>query len=210
MERGVEFTGADQRPERVHPGFPRGLFVEHERLRPGTGLGMGPLDQQPLRDIAEIDVGTLEPLNQLRIGLLGQVESRSTRPVLVANAVEPPLEAIDALRIASGVLIAVVAIVPVENVEAAIGAGLLRDRHEPGVVGGEKVGAWFRLVGRPMSFQGVDVDGVPVNIPHVEMFAELGRIGVAVEEVDPAVRRLLMLVVDDRAELPGEGGYSPP
>ena len=48
------------------------------------------------------------------------------RRVLVADAVEPALEPVDAGGVAVGVLIAVVAVVPVEDVEAAVGAGLLR------------------------------------------------------------------------------------
>ena len=47
---------------------------------------------------------------------------------------------VDPLGIAIRVLVAVVPIVPVENVQAAVGAGLLHDRHEPGVVGREEIG----------------------------------------------------------------------
>ena len=60
------------------------------------------------------------------VALARQVERRRARRVLVAHAVEPALEPVDARGVAVGVLIAVIAVVPVEDVEAAVGAGLLR------------------------------------------------------------------------------------
>ena len=43
-----------------------------------------------------------------------------------------------------------------------------------------------------------------MDVAHVEPAAVLGRIGRAVEVVDAAVGRLLVLVVDDRLDRPGE------
>src|SRR5262249_48313984 len=48
------------------------------------------------------------------------------------------------------------------------------------------------------------VDAAAVDVAHVKPVAELRRIGVAVEIVNAAVGGLLMPVLDDRAELPGE------
>ena len=109
-------------------------------------------------------------------------------------------------RIAVGVLIAVIAIVPVEDVQAAIGAGLLHDGHEPGVVGREKVGLAGGEVGAAAALELVAVDAVAVDVAHVELLAVLLGIGVAIEEVNAAVGGLLVLVLDDGVELPGEIG----
>ena len=81
----------------------------------------------------------MQPLNQLVVAFLAEIESAGGRGVLVANAVKSAAVAIDALRVAVGVLVAVITVVPVEDLQAAIGADLLGDRHEPGVVGGKKV-----------------------------------------------------------------------
>ena len=78
------------------------------------------------------------------------------------------------------------------------------DRHEPGVVGREEVRPRLAEVGRAVARQHVAVDAVAVDVAHVELVAVLRRIGVAVEVVEAAVGRLLMLVLDDRVDLPGE------
>ena len=98
------------------------------------------LGQQPLGRLAVEHVGIAQQLDQFIVGLLRQVERLRVRRVLVAHAVEPALAAIDALGIGVGVLVAVVPVVPVEDVQAAVRAGLLDDRHEPRVVGGEEIG----------------------------------------------------------------------
>ena len=58
--------------------------------------------------------------------------------ILVHDAIQPAVRAIDAGGVAVGVLVAVVAVVPVEDVHAAVRADLLRHRHEPGIVGERK------------------------------------------------------------------------
>ena len=107
--------------------------------------------------------------------------------------------------VAVGVLVAVIAVVPVEDVQAAVGADLLRHRHEPGVVGGQEVGtrSCAEYV-EPSRVQLVDVDAVAVDVAHVEPFAILRRIGVAVEADECRNRRPSGAVLDDRVDLPGE------
>ncbi len=102
------------------------------------------LAQQPLGDVAEVDVRAVQPLDQLRRRSPAPDRTAGARRVLVAHAIQPALQPVDARRVAVGVLVAVVAVVPVEDVQAAVGAGLLHDRHEPGVVGRQEVGlaAW--------------------------------------------------------------------
>ena len=55
----------------------------------------------------------------------------------------------------------------------------------------------------------IDVDATAVNVAHVKAFAILRRIGVAVEIGEAAIGRLLMFVLDDGAELPGERRIRP-
>ena len=115
------------------------------------------------------------------VGFARQVEPGGARRIAVADAVEPALEAIDARGIAVGVLIAVIAVVPVEDVEAAVGADFLRHRHEPDVVGGQEIGLGAGDVGRAVAGQHVAVDAAAVDIARVEPIAILLGVGIAVE-----------------------------
>src|SRR5581483_6192897 len=92
------------------------------------------LSQQTLSSFSEKDVRAAQALDQLGVAFLRQVKATGWWRILVAHPVEPAAQAINAVGIAVGVLVAVIAIVPVENVETAIWASLLRDGHEPGVV----------------------------------------------------------------------------
>src|SRR5207249_5326221 len=141
------------------------------------------------------------PPDELIVGVPGQVEAEPTWGVLEADAVEAALEAVDPGGVALGVLVAVVAVVPVEDVEAAVGAGLLDHGHEPGVVGGEEVGGRLGTIRGTGAMEHVGVDAVAVDVAHVEPFAVLRWIGVAVVEVDPAVGGLLVSMIDDRVDL---------
>ena len=128
--------------------FRGALVVEDERLELRDRVAGSSRSRRRRWAVSRIvDVGAGEPVDQLVVGLLGQVELRGPGRVLVADPVEPPLEAVDPGGVAVGVLVAVVAVVPVEDVERAVGAGLLDDGHEPGVVGGEEVGLG-RALGR--------------------------------------------------------------
>ena len=65
-----------------------------------------------------------------------------------------------------------------------------------------KVGFRLATVGRAVAAERIAVDAAAVDVAHVQLFAILGRIGVAVKKRDAAVSRHLMRVVDDRFELP--------
>src|SRR5207249_1992335 len=94
--------------------------------------------EQSLGGLAEIEIWAGEPSQQLFSAFTVEVEAWGARRIPVAHPIEPSTQPIDPLGIAVGVLVAVITIVPVEDVEAAVGTKLLRDRHEPGIVGGEK------------------------------------------------------------------------
>src|SRR5579883_534732 len=95
MEIFIQRPTADEGPESVHPRLARGAFEEHELLQSGAEAGVAPLDQEALGDIAEIDVGAAQVLDERVVRLLGEVETRDAGRVLVADAVEPPLEPVD-------------------------------------------------------------------------------------------------------------------
>ena len=97
-----------------------------------------------------------------------------------------------------------VAVVPVQDVQAAVGAGFLDDGHEPGVVGRQEVRLGQALVRRTVLLQPVAVDAAAVDVAHVELATEFFRISVAVEVMNAAVGCLLMLMLDDRFDLPGK------
>ena len=72
--------------------------------------------------------------------ILREVERLGVRVVFVADAVQAALGAFDAVGIGVGVLVAVVPVVPVEDVQAPVGTGFLDDRHEPRVIGRQEIG----------------------------------------------------------------------
>ena len=119
----------------MHSGGPRLLVVENERLQLVDNRRRASFGQDALRDLTIVDVGAAQQLKQFVVARAGKIESNAARRILVAYAVEPPFQPINARRIAVGVLIAVIAVVPVEDLETAVRAGLLRDRHEPCIIG---------------------------------------------------------------------------
>ena len=112
------------------------------------------LGQQSLGGFAEEEVPAAEPRNQLVVALRRQIDRRHVRRLAVSQSVEPPAEPVDAGRVADGVLRAVVAVVPVQHVEAAIRSEFQGDRHEPVVVGGQEVRLSFGEVGRAVAARG--------------------------------------------------------
>ena len=125
---------------------PRGCrVIEHQRFELINRLGLGPFGQQTLREVAEKHIRAVQAFDELRRRFLRQVERRGPWSVFVAHVVQPAASPIDAGRIAISVLIAMVPIVPIENVQAAVGSRFLHDRHEPGVVGRKKI--LLRLAG---------------------------------------------------------------
>src|SRR5208282_189190 len=99
-------------------------------LQPGPDLSRVSFGQQPLGRVAEVNIGTVQPLDELVRAFTGKVELPGRGCVLVTDAVEPAALAVDAGGIAIGVLVAVIAVVPVEDIKATVGPRLLRDGHE--------------------------------------------------------------------------------
>ena len=165
-----------------------------------------PLGQQPLGRCAEIDVRTVQPLHQLLITFQGKVEpARGTIVVAMTHAIEPAKRLAGAAGPAQHVVIAMPAIVPVEDVEQAIGPGQHGDGREPGIARGNEIVGRHLLVGRAVALEPVDVDLVAGDVAHEELFAVLRRIGVAVEEVQAAVGVAAVALANNRAQLPAIG-----
>ena len=126
------------------------------------------------------------------------------RRVFVSQSIKSPFQTVDAGRITVRVLIAMIAVVPVENVKTSIRPGLLNHRHEPRIVGTEQIGFGRCLVRRFKPFDAVCVDATAMDVAHVKFLAILLRIRIAVVPVNATIRRLLMLVADDAFDLPRE------
>jgi hypothetical protein len=164
VERRVQRARADQRPQRVQPlrarrATPIDQFTQRRARIPS-------FRQQPLRRLAEEEVVAPEPPDELRVVLGTEVERGNRRRVGRPQAVQPPLCAVDALRVACRVLRAVVTVVPVEHVEAAVGTHLQRHRHEPDVIGGQQVGLGPGDISRAVALQPVGVDAPAVQVAH--------------------------------------------
>ena len=143
--------------------------------------------------------------DELVIVFFREIESGGPGRLLITDPVKPPVTAIHAGGIGIGVLVAMIAVIPVEDVKAAVGAGLLGNGHVPDVVGRQEIGPGRGEIAGTAAFQRVDVDAAAVDVSHVEPFPELGRVGVRIEPLDPAIGRHLVLVGDDGAQLPGMG-----
>ena len=114
-------------------------------------LGEPALGEEPLGDVAVVDIRAAEEADQLVVIGLREIEAEPPGRLSVTNAVEAALQTIDAGGVAVRVLVAVVAVVPVEDVQAAVGTRFLDDGHEPGVVGSQEVGRRLRPVGRAVA-----------------------------------------------------------
>src|SRR5947209_5434860 len=80
---------ADQGPESVHPRRPLDLVVEDQGRQPAPDRRRGPLSQEPLRDVAVIDVRARQEFDQIVIARLRQVEAGPPRGLLVPDAIQP-------------------------------------------------------------------------------------------------------------------------
>ena len=114
------------------------------------------------------------------------------------------MSTIDAGRIAIRILIAMVAIVPVENVKTSVRPCLLNNRHEPHIVRVEQIGFGRCFVGRFVAHDRVAVNAASVDVAHVELLAILLGIRITVIPVNAAIRCQLMLMADDAFNLPRE------
>ncbi len=115
----------------------------------------------------------------------------------MSDAVKPAPEALDARRVSAGVLIAVVLVIPVKNPQGAIRPGLLRDRHEPLVIGREEIRAGGTRIGTTLAGDLVGIDAAGVDIAHIKPVAVFDGVGIAIKPVDSAVGSFLVLVADD-------------
>ena len=126
VERFRERPRTDQTPHRMHAGLAMVGFIECERFERRADGRVDSLTEQSLRDIPLIDIRALESLEQFFGVFTSQVRDRRAGRRGVAHAIEASFESIDAGRIAVCVLITVIAIVPVENVQAPVGAQIGR------------------------------------------------------------------------------------
>ena len=134
--------GADEDSEGTEACFGAGAGLDDVFKFGGEGrviAGGEAFGQQSLGGIAAEAVAVSEHVCELFVGGFAEIEDAGTWSVFVADAVEASAEAVDTGGIAVGVLVAVIAIVPIEDAEAAIGAGFLDDGHEPCVIGCEEV-----------------------------------------------------------------------
>ena len=65
------------------------------------------------------------------------------------DSIESSVSSVDPFGIRRGVLVAMVSIVPVQNVETPIGSDLLCNRHEPDVVCRQEIRFTEPLIARP-------------------------------------------------------------
>ena len=212
MKFWIERAAADHCPQGVHAGFVRRRVVEHQFFQHWPRrriLRFVSLGQHSRCRLAEIDIPAMQPLDELLIGLFRQIKNSSRRRVLVPQPIEPAVGSIDAVRIAARILIAMILVVPIENIEAAVGPDALGDRHEPGVVGGEQVGVAGGAVRRTVAVQHVDIQAIAVDVAHHQFVAIFRRQCVAVEVLQAAIGRLLMMEIDDRRQFPSERRIGP-
>src|SRR5437879_5370676 len=124
----VDRPGSDRSPNGVKPllAWCVGIGRNCEELGLNRFASLG---QQSLSNVSIVNVCTSQKRNQLIIRILSQIIIRPPGSVLIANSVEAPFQAINSRWVTVGVLIAMIPIVPVEDVKRAIGAGLLHDGH---------------------------------------------------------------------------------
>ena len=165
VKGGVERAGADQRPQRMHACLARALGIENQFLQLAPRLPRGfarTAAAAPGRGRRYSGCANARSVVH-RVSFARS--NFGARRVLVANAVEPAAQAVDAVGIAVGVLVAVIAVVPVEDVQAAVRPRLLRHRHEPGVVGGQEIRPRLGEVGRAVARQSSQLMQLPWMLP---------------------------------------------
>ena len=160
--------------------------------------------QQPLGDVALVPVTRSESNDKLLVIQLRHVFRVCTRRVLVSQSIQSPLQTVDACWITICILIAMIAVIPVENVKTTIGTCLLNHRHKPRIICAQQVCFRCRLVCGFEAFNAVAVDAASVDVAHVEFFAILLGIRIAVVPMNATVRGLLMFMADDAFDLPSE------
>src|SRR6516162_24977 len=185
------------------------FWPKHQFFQAGAQGRRMAFAQEPLGRFPEKQVRVGQALDELVIAFPAKIKEPGRRRVLVADAVEPAALPVNTGRVPGSVLRAVVAVVPVQDVKAAIGAELLRDGHEPRVMGGEEVGLAVGHVSGTAAAKDIDVDAAAVDVAHVEPVAVFLRVAIAVEVAQAAVGSLLMPLVGDRADGDGERRIGP-
>ena len=210
MKIGLKRSRADQGPERIQSLRSFGLFIENDRFQEIARLRRISFLEQSARGVALVTVGAAEKGNERVVAFFSQVASLGSLGFRQrSNAVETSFQTIDSGGVAIGVLIAVIAIIPIKNVKRTVGTDFERDRHEPGVVRGQEIVVFAGAIGRAAPFERIDVDAIAVDVSHEHPTAPaLGKRG-AVEVQDAAIRRFLMAVIDDRFDDPGERRIRP-
>ena len=118
------------------------------------------------------------------------------------DTVESAMPAIDSVGVRVRILIAVITVIPIENIHASIWSHLLSHWHEPNVIGCEEVRLTKAFVRRTRTFHSIAIETPSVNVPHVEFVAILFGIRWRVEIFDAAIRCHLMLMFDDGVREP--------
>src|SRR5690348_13753161 len=100
MKFSIEWPGADERPQRMHPRFVRRDGVEYQLLQQRPCVRAVSLGQQPLGRLAVINVWAFQAVDKLSVGLAAEIDFARVRRAFVTDAIEPPVAAIDAGRVA--------------------------------------------------------------------------------------------------------------
>jgi hypothetical protein len=196
-----------QTPQRVQSTRTRSARMQRhflQRFLQRHVSAMQTFVQISLRALPEKNVVARQTRDQLVIRLFCQIKFWRARRVLVADAIEATFQAIDALRIAGGVLRAMIAVIPIEDIHGAVGADFERDGHEPGIVGGKKIRLGGGAISGAVAMEAIDIDAAAVNVADVDEAAIFFGIGGAVEHCEAAIRGLLMTVIGDRTDLADE------
>src|SRR3954451_342795 len=103
--------------------FARSGLIERELFQsaPQFPRSGGPFGKDAVGGLADKNVSATEPRNELSIAFFCEIEFRHARFVAIAQAIEAALETIHALGITRRILRAMIAVVPVQDIEAAIG-----------------------------------------------------------------------------------------
>jgi hypothetical protein len=164
---------------------------------------------RPARPIAAaryrgINIPAVQSRDELLVAFGMHIERPGTRRFFVTHSVQTSFAPIDSGRIAIGILITVIAVVPIEYIQATVRPGLLHDRHEPGIIGREEIVLGVPGIRCAIAGERIAINAIAVNVPHVQLAAILGRIGVAVEIMNTAIGGLLMMMADDRFDFPSK------
>src|SRR5262245_55120619 len=93
-----------------------------------------------------------------------------------------------------------IAVVPVEDIKAAVGPDFFRYGHEPRVIGRQQIRQRLRQIGSAVAFESIHVQTTAVKVADADTSAPRRRKRAGIEERDATVSGLLMTVVGDRTD----------